>query len=148
MAENQTTTLIAVRIDVSMLNYSNIVEEVVYFHLQPLETWLKWVWYWEYLAARIKVKHPRRKVTLTMGNVDFFDKKLYIEKKKENLLRAKKAKLTKLMKNPIEDDLFGWASADNANAIAKVKKAIQELEDGAVNYYVPSEYINNIKEWI
>ena len=52
------------------------------------------------------------------------------------------------MKTPIEDDLFGWASSENTNAIAGVKKAIQELEDGVVNFYVPTEYVNNIKEWI
>lgn len=142
------TTQIAIRIDVSMLKYSNIVEKVIYWRIQPIDTWLKWVWYWEYLAARIKVKHPRRKVTLTMGNIDYFDRDLYIEKKKASLLSAKKAKLSKLMKNPINDDLFGWASAENADSIAKVKKAIQELEDGVVNFYVPAEYINDTKDWI
>ena len=85
MEEKRATTQIAVRIDVSMLRYSNIVEKVVYYRIQPIDTWLKWVWYYEYLAARVKVKHPRRKVTLTMGNIDFFDRESYIEKKKESL---------------------------------------------------------------
>lgn len=142
------TTQIAIRIDVSHLRIPSIVQEVIYYRIQPLDTWLKWVWYWEYLAARVKVKHPKRKVTLTMCNIDYFDRDIYIEKKKAALLTARKAKLSKLMKNPINDDLFGWASSENADAIARVKKAIQELEDGVVNFYVPTEYVNKIKDWI
>lgn len=142
------TTQIAIRIDISHLNMPSIVEEVIYFRLQPIDTWLKWVWYWEYLAARVKVKNPRRKVTLTMCNIDYFDRDLYIEKKRSSLLTARKAKLTKLMNKPINDDLFGWTSAENMDAIAKVKQEIQDLEEDAVNFYVPVSYVNKVKQWM
>ena len=43
-------------------------DKVVYYRGQiSIDMLEKWRWYFEYLAARIKVKHPRRKVELTIG---------------------------------------------------------------------------------
>jgi len=140
-------TLIAVRIDISMEKYRNIPEEVIYYRLQPIDSWYKWMWYFEYLTALVQTRHPRRKVTLTMCNVNYLDKDIYIAKKRENLIIQRQRKLDKLISQPVEDDLFGFTSRENLDKIELVKKELKELEDGAVNFYVPQEYVNKIKKW-
>ena len=53
---------IVIRIDISMEKCYHIPEEVVYYRIQPIDSWSRWVWYYEYLAALLKVHNPKRKV--------------------------------------------------------------------------------------
>ncbi len=145
---NISEAIICVRIDVSMESCYNITERVIYYRLQPISSWSRWVWYYEYLVALVKVRHPRRKVTLYMGNIKYVSREDYIKKRMDDILRAKRGQLKKLLNQPINDDLFGFTSEAHNKKIETVRGAIKALERGEVNFYVPEYYINEIKQWI
>lgn len=125
------------------------VEEVVYYR-NKLPMWIveQWKWYFEYLAARIKVKNPRRKVELVICAQTLLQGEEYIQVKSASLLKAKKARLTKLMDRPVAADLFGFNQEARDEKIQALMAEIEALERGEFNYYVPQTYINTIKEWI
>jgi len=131
---------IVIRIDISTERCYNHVEEVVYYSIR--------IWYYEYLAALLKVHNPKRKVTLVMSNKDFLTGELYIEKKRTDLMRAKKGQLKKLLGERINDDLFGFASAGHERKIQTVRDALKALQEGKSDFYIPAEYINNVKKWV
>lgn len=125
------------------------VEEVVYYRYK-LPLWLveKWKWYFEYLAARIKVKNPRRKVELLIVACETPCGEDYISEHAKNFLRAKKIKLKKLRSGHYEDDLFGLAKEKRSKEEEAVLEEIKALERGEFNYWTPATYINKIKNWI
>lgn len=125
------------------------VDEVVYYR-NKLPMWIveQWKWYFEYMAARIKVRHPRRKVELVICAQTLLQGEEYIKVKSASLLKAKKSRLTKLIERPVAADLFGFNQEARDRKILALKSEIQALERGEFNYYVPQTYINNIKEWI
>lgn len=125
------------------------VDEVVYYRYK-LPLWIveKWKWYFEYLAARIKVKNPKRKVELIIVACDGTCGQDYISEHAKNLLKAKKIKLKKLRTGRYEDDLFGFAKAERNEKEQAVMEEIAALERGEFNYWVPAIYINKIKNWI
>jgi len=85
------------------------VDEVVYYR-NKLPMWIveQWKWYFEYVAARIKVRHPRRKVELVICAQTLLQGEEYIKVKSASLLKAKKSRLTKLIERPVAADLFGF----------------------------------------
>ncbi len=124
------------------------VEEVIYYqYALPLRIVERWQWYFEYLAALVKVHNPRRKVELVICAQEYNSVEDYISERTKNLLRAKKVKL-KRTRTGIEDDLFGFAKAEREKLTDKVQREIEALERGEINFYVPPEYINKIKKWI
>lgn len=141
--------LMVVRIDVSMERYS-VVEDVVYYRAKmPMNLALRWRWFFEYIAARVKVKHPRRKVRLSIKqqSEEFKVGADYIAEKRTTLLRAKHAQIKKLQ-NQTANDLFGFAEDDRLSKINKLQGEIAALERGEFNYWFPVEYKNHIKQWI
>lgn len=126
------------------------VEEVIYFqYALPLQLVERWKWYFEYLAALVKVHNPHRKVELVICAQDnVLCGEDYISEKTKNLLRAKKIKLKQTRMGTYVDDLFGFAKAEQENKIAEVQREIDALERGEINFYVPPKYINKIKKWI
>lgn len=124
------------------------VEEVIYYqYALPLRIVERWKWYFEYLAALVKVHNPRRKVELVICAQEYNSVEDYISERTKNLLRAKKVKL-KRTRTGIEDDLFGFAKAEREKLTDQVQREIEALERGEINFYVPPEYINKIKKWI
>lgn len=122
---------------------------IYYRYDMPLRIVEKWKWYFEYLASIVKHANPRRKVTLTIcAQQDVLCGSEYISERTKNLLRAKTIKLKRLQMGEIEDDLFGFAKADNEAKIESVRCEIEALERGEFNYYVPPTYINKIKAYI
>ena len=73
------------------------VEEVVYYR-NKLPMWIveQWKWYFEYVAARIKVRHPRRKVELVICAQTLLQGEEYIAVKSASFLKAKKGQLKRL----------------------------------------------------
>ena len=125
------------------------VEEVVYYR-NKLPMWIveQWKWYFEYLAARIKVKNPRRKVELVICAQTLLQGEEYIKAKTITLLRAKRIQLKKQQERHIDVDLFGFAQEIRSKKIEALMTEIEALERGEFNYYVPQTYINTIKDWI
>lgn len=124
------------------------VDQVVYYR-NKLPMWIveKWRWYFEYIAAAIKVANPRRKVELIICAQTFLQGDEYIEAKRASLLRAKRSKLKKLENEPIAKDLFGFEEESINSKINAVRSEINDLENGIVNFYVPAAYINLVKQW-
>lgn len=125
------------------------VDKVVYYR-NKLPMWIveQWKWYFEYLAARINVRHPRRKVELVICAQTLLQGEEYVKAKSASLLKAKKARLTRLQNEPVAADLFSFGEEQRQKKISSLVGDINALERGEFNYYVPTTYINNIKEWI
>lgn len=125
------------------------VDDVVYYR-NKLPMWIveQWKWYFEYMAARIKVRHPRRKVELVICAQTLLQGEEYIKVKSASLLKAKKSMLTRLIERPVVADLFGFNQEVRNKKIEALMAEIEALERGEFNYYVPQTYINTIKEWI
>lgn len=123
--------------------------DVIYYR-NKLPLWVveQWRWYFDYLAALVKVNNPRLKVELTICAQTLKQGQEYIEEKTKTLLRAKKAKLKRLKNTPVQDDLFNYASKEQDRKIQAVQGEIDALNRGEFNYYVPPTYINSIKKWI
>ena len=125
------------------------VEEVVYYR-NKLPMWIveQWRWYFEYLAARIKVTHPRRKVELVICAQTLLQGEEYIAVKSASLLKAKKGQLKRLQERPVVPDLFGFSQEVRTKKIEALESEIQALERGEFNYYVPVTNINKVKQWM
>lgn len=139
-----------VRIDVSLPNERQVVGEVVYYRADlKMSLALRWNWYFEYLAALVKVKHPKRKVNLIIIRKPD-ELKLggeYITEKTKTLLKAKRGQINRLAKDSTID-LFGFADSDRQEKIGKIQSEIDALEHGRFPYYYPVERKNIIKKWI
>ncbi len=141
--------LMCVKIEISKVKYHGITEEVVYYiHKLPMHLALKYEWYFEYLVALLKVKHPHRRVLLTIRRQECLAGQEYIDQKRPTLIQGKKRNITRIRHQPFTDDLFGYARAERDAKIAQTQSEIDALERGEFNYYVPPTYINNIKKWI
>ena len=83
------------------------VDEVIYYR-NKLPMWIveQWKWYFEYLAARIKVKNPRRKVELVICAQTLLQGEEYITVKSASFLKAKKGQLKRLQERPVVPDLL------------------------------------------
>lgn len=124
-------------------------DKVVYYRGQiSIDMLEKWRWYFEYLAARIKVKHPRRKVELTIGRQTLLLGDEYVQEKIKNLLRHRRAKLQKLINTPVASDLFNDNQIDLEKKIEQTRAEIAALEREEYTGWVPPYYINEIKQWI
>ena len=136
------------KITVSMANYPGIPEEVVYWRANlPIWTVVKFRWYFDYLAALVKVANPKRKVELYVGRQELKVGKEYIEEKTRTLLAGKRRVLSRLDKET-DDDLFGFTSSAREDKRRRILKEIEELENGDFRYYVPPVCINLLNKWL
>lgn len=138
-----------VKITISMANEPNIVEEVVYYRrYMDLDFFLRWAWYFEYLAARVKVANPRRVVELIGCSDEWLSEEEERRKKSASLLKAKLNQIRKLKKEVINDDLFGLTIAKHDAKIQRVQNDIDALQEGTFDVFYMPEYKNTIKDWI
>lgn len=140
-----------VRIAVYMRNYPNIPDKTVYFRCRMTYDFvMRYLWYFEYLQARIKVAHPHRAVNLYVGRMD--PKILlgddFISHRRVVLIRNKRRKLNDLVTKPYIDDLFHFKSQEINERISSLKAEIEALERGEVTFPVLEDYVNEVKKWI
>jgi len=109
----------------------------------------RWRWYFEYLAALIKVNNKRMKVELIIcGQDNMLNGKDYIEHKTKTLLSAKKGQIKRLKRdNSYKLNLFDFGKEEIESKIERISNEVESLEKGEFNYYVPVEYINKIKKY-
>lgn len=147
--------LMIVKITVSHVGGYSVDDVVYYRYKLPMNLMENYKWYFEYLAALVKVHNPRRHVELYIGRQD--DKtgaelilcgQDYIEAKTPSLIAGKKRTITKIRNRMPSDDLFGLGRAESEAKIAKIQSDIDALERGEFNCYVPATYINKIKQYI
>ena len=140
-----------VKISVFMEREKHICDAVPYYHrLLPYDIVTRYKWYFEYIAARIKVKHPKRRVIIQYIEDKLPTKEEQITKKRNDLLRGKKSRLNSLKKELEigEKDLFGFKEQELNKKIEKIKADIDDLENGGTNFYYIPNYKNEIKKWI
>ena len=125
------------------------VQEVVYYRrYMNIDFILRWRWYFEYIAALLKVANPREKVELICGRIDRPTPEEYIEQKRNSLLKAKKGQIKRLENTPDELDLFDIAINQKREKIERIEDEIRRLEQGEIIFYVPGDHKNVIKKFI
>lgn len=140
-----------VRLTVSMRNYPHIPDKTVYFRCRMTYNFLiRWLWYFEYLQARIKVAHPHRTVNLYVGRMDpkILLGQEFIDHRRVQLLKSRNRNLEKLVNTPYDDDLFHFTSHDVNERIRKLKSEIDALERGEITFPVLPDFVNEVKQWI
>ena len=138
------------RISISLPITTNVAEETVYFRCRMTYDFTeRWSWYFEYLAALLKIHNPKRKVWLDYGKMDPKMKlgKDFIEYRKVTMIRNKAKRIERLKTEPFLDDLFGFASKDRNAKITELQNDLKELEDGNVTFPVLKDYINEVKRY-
>lgn len=138
-----------VKITISMLKHHGIPEEPVYYRRQmSLDLFIRWQWYFEYLAALVKVHNPHRRVELIAGNDEWLTEEEEIEKRAKSLLSRKLAQIKKLKGQVVQDDLFGFTQEAHDKKIERIQGEVESIQRGEVNFFYMPEYKNNIKKWI
>lgn len=139
-----------VEICVKIIIYRGCNDGEVIYYRNKLPMWIieQWRWYFEYIAALVKVNNPRRKIELIICAQTLKQGQEYIKEKSKTLLRAKETKLKRLKNTPVQNDLFNHAKEEQDKKIQAVQGEINALKRGEFNYYVPPTYINKIKKWI
>lgn len=125
------------------------IDDVVYYRSGMSPDFVtRWLWYFEYLAALVKVKNPRRKVEFVRGPQDILLGKEWHEYRRSVLIKSRQTKLKKLEKGVVDDDLFGFKSQDNEAEKAKVKAQLDALDRDEFPIPEFPEYINKIKQYV
>lgn len=144
----------SVRIAISIEN-CDIIDETVYWRYDlSMDMMLRYRWYFDYLAALVKVHNPHRNVHLSIINISNDENNKhaslcgddYVRWALPRRLAAKRRELGKYTKDEPRD-LFGFKEAENAEKAARIMKEIQDLENGHFNRWVPPVYINKIKKY-
>ena len=125
------------------------IDDVVYYRSGMTPDFVvRWLWYFEYLAALVKVHNPRRRVELVKGPTDILLGKEWHEYRRSVLLKSKERKLKQLEKGVIDDDLFHFKSQDNEAKKQQVLAQIDALNRDEYPIDEFPEYINKIKEYV
>lgn len=143
-----------VKIDISRADGYGIEDVIYYRYKLPMNITLRYKWYFEYLAALVKVHNPKRRVKLYIGrqNDEVLDKimlcgKDYIDSRIPTLIAGKKRAISRIRNKNTEADLFGLQQAEREDKITQLQAEINALERGEFNYYIFPTYINKIKKW-
>ena len=148
MEPNTDTKNFFVRISICF-NGGGPIDEVVYWRYGlPLELFNRYMWYYEYLAAKLKVKNPHRDVFLDYGYCTYPCGQDYIDINLERRLSSQRKRLKGLLNPDKYYDLFGFISSEKKAKAEKVQADIEKMEHGIYDHYVPPTYINKIKQWI
>lgn len=125
------------------------VGEVVYYRSGMTPDFvIRWLWYFEYLQALIKVYNPKRHVSMTRGPQNILLGKEWHEYRRQALIKSRKIKLKQLEKGVVDDDLFGFKSQDNETKKSEVIKQLNDLERDLFPIPEFPEYINKIKKYV
>ena len=125
------------------------IDDVVYYRSGMTPDFVvRWLWYFEYLAALVKVHNPRRRVELVKCQTDILLGKEWHDYRREVILKSRRMKLKKLEKGVVDDDLFHFKSQDNKAERAKVQSQIDALEKDEFPIAEFPEYINKIKQYV
>ena len=138
-----------VKISISSKTNYSLLDDVVYYRSGMSPDFVdRWLWFFEYLSARVKVANPKRKVEFYKGPQDVMLGSEWHEYRRNVMMKSCNTKLKKLEKVVINDDLFHFASQDNERKIEEVKAKFTSLERDEFPIPAFPEYINKIKNYI
>lgn len=125
------------------------IDDVVYYRsgMSP-DFVVRWSWYFEYLAALIKVRNPKRAVFLYGGKQSILLGREWHDYRRGVMIKSRERKLKQLDVPVIDDDLFGFKSQDIEAKKAKIRGEIDALlkDDYPIDDF--PEYINKIKAYL
>lgn len=125
------------------------IDDVVYYRSGMSPDFInRWLWFFEYLAARIKVANPRRKVEFYKGPQEVKLGRDWHEYRRGVMIKSRITKLKQLEKGVVDDDLFHFKSEDNERKKSEVKSQLESLERDEFPIPEFPEYINKIKEYL
>ena len=138
------------KISISMETSYYHMDATVYYRSGMTPDFLtRWRWYFDYLAARLKVAYPRRNVVISYGpQDDIMLGKEWHEHRRSAMMRTCRKKLTELAAMPVDMDLFGFSKGEHDAEVSKWIAKLEALE--ADTYPIPDfpEYINRVKEFL
>ena len=138
-----------VKISVSTTDNYTHIDDVVYYRSGMSPDFLtRWMWFFEYLAAKVKVANPRRRVEIYHGPIDIMLGQEWHEYRRQAILKSRNIKLNKLKRFTPNDDLFGFARADHEKRVNDVLQQITQLERDEFPIQDFPEYINKIKIYL
>lgn len=124
------------------------MDDVVYYRSGMTPDFVtRWLWYFEYLAALVKVNNPHRKVEFYKGPQDILVGKEWHEHRRATLLKFRATKLKQLEKGVVDDDLFHFKSQDNEAKKQQVLAQIDALNRDEFPFEEFPDYINKIKQY-
>ena len=137
------------KITISTERLYDHVEDVIYYRSgMSVDQAIRWRWYFEYLAAIVKIRHPRRRVvcTITSGS-DLMLGKEWHEHRRETMIKTASRKIRELESEPVKDDLFGFNAKEREDELTVWRNKLSMLQQDI--YPIPDfpEYINKIKEY-
>lgn len=125
------------------------IDDVVYYRSGMSPDFIeRWLWFFEYLAARIKVANPRRKVEFYKEPQEIKLGREWHEYRRGVMMKSRTTKLKQLEKGVVDDDLFHFKSEDNDRKKTEVKAQLESLERDEFPIPEFPEYINKIKEYL
>ena len=138
-----------VKISISSETNYSLINDVVYYRSGMSPDFVdRWLWFFEYLSARVKVANPKRKVEFYKGPQDVMLGNEWHEYRRNVMMRTCNTKLKTLEKGVVNDDLFHFASQDNDKKISEVRTKLASLEKDEFPIPAFHEYINKIKNYI
>lgn len=138
-----------VKIAVSSSTDYNHIDDVVYYRSGMTADFVtRWLWYFEYLAARVKVCHPKRKVEFYKGPQTILLGSEWHDYRRNAMIKSRNIKLKQLHSTVIVDDFFHFASSDHAKKIDDIHNQIQSLNDDTFPIPEFPEYINKLKLYL
>ena len=138
-----------VKISVTTENDPYHIDDVVYYRsgMSP-DFAVKWSWYFEYLAALVKVRNPKRAVFLYGGEQKILLGRDWHDYRRNVMMKSRTTKLKQLEKGVVDDDMFHFKSEDNERKKAEVKAQLESLERDEFPIPEFPEYINKIKAYV
>ena len=127
-------------------SYYHVARTIYYRSGMSPDFVVRWRWYFDYLAALVKVRNPHQNVIIYCGPLDEEIKlgKEWHEYRRNVMLQTARRKLAQLEKADVSIDIFRFAQEDHARDLASKKALVEALE--ADTYPIPDfpEYINLI----
>lgn len=128
-------------------NYNHICDVVYYRSGMSADFVERWLWFFEYLAARVKIFNPRCKVEFYKGPQNILLGEQWHEHRRAAMIKSRTTKLKQLSMVVVNNDLFGFAMADHYEKQEVVRKQLAMLQEDT--YPIPDfpEYINKVKQY-
>lgn len=140
---------VVVKISISSSSDYYHIDDVIYYRSGLTADFVtRWLWYFEYLAARVKVSHPKCKVVFYKGPQTILLGREWHDHRRNAMIKSRNIKLKKLNSAHVIDDFFHFASDDHKKNIDFIKNQIQCLMDDTFPIPEFPEYINKIKSYL
>lgn len=138
-----------VKISVSSPTDYYHIDDVVYYRSgMSVDFVTRWLWFFEYLAARVKVSNPHCKVEFYKGPQTILLGRDWHDHRRNAMIKSRNIKLRQLQSTIVVDDLFHFASSDHAKKIEDIQNQIQLLSDDTYPISDFPEYINKLKLYL